>query len=99
LNELHEAAHALGIGYDAHSRERAETLTESVTLIACGSIGLDTSGVSIPYVASWDRSDMTDLHAFATLVDATARRIEHALLADDQPKADQTGVSGFLCLA
>jgi hypothetical protein len=73
---IHEIAHAHGIGYAEHGRSRAEVLVESVTFIVCGAIGLDTTGESIPYVASWDDDDLESLEAFAHLVDTTARKIE-----------------------
>ncbi len=77
---VHELAHALGIGYTEHGRNRAEVLVESVTYIVCGAIGLDTSGESIPYVAGWDDDDLQSLETFAQLVDDTARRIEAVVL-------------------
>lgn len=82
---IHELAHALGIGYAVHGRERAETLVEAVAYIVCRSIGLDTSGASVPYVAGWNSDDLTSLHDFAHAIDETARRIEHAL-TNPQPE-------------
>jgi len=43
-------------------------------------MGLDVSGASVPYIAGWDGSQMSDLREFAQLVDETARRIEQALI-------------------
>jgi hypothetical protein len=81
---VHELAHALGIGYTEHGRNRAEVLVESVTYIVCGAIGLDTSGESIPYVAGWDDDDMQSLEAFAQLVDETARKLEAVVLPREE---------------
>ena len=80
---LLDAGHALGIGYAEHDRARAEVLVESITYIVCGSIGLDTSGESIPYVAGWDDDDLESLEAFAQLVDSCARTIEAVVIPRD----------------
>jgi hypothetical protein len=82
---IHEIAHALGIGYAEHGRARAEVLVESITYIVCGSIGLDTSGESVPYVAGWDDDDLETLEAFAHLVDISARTIEDVVLRNEDP--------------
>jgi hypothetical protein len=34
-----------------YGRQRAEVLVDTVTHIVCGSVGLDVSGSSVPYVA------------------------------------------------
>ena len=47
---VHELAHALGVGYAEYGREVAEVIVETATVVVCGSIGLDTSGESIPYI-------------------------------------------------
>lgn len=85
---VHELAHAIGeIGYDNHTRARAETLVESITFVVCAGIGLDTSCTSVPYVAGWDDEDLTPLREFASEVDRIARRIE-AVLHNNHPKED-----------
>lgn len=87
---VHELAHAIGeIGYDNHTRARAETLVESITYIVCAGIGLDTSSESVPYVAGWDDEDLTPLREFANDVDRVARRIEAVLHTDDQQENDR----------
>ncbi len=86
---VHELAHALGIGYDNHTRARAETLVESITYIVCAGIGLDTSCESVPYVAGWDDEDLTALREFAGDVDQIARRIEAVLHPDDPKEQDR----------
>jgi antirestriction protein ArdC len=50
---VHELAHALGVGYEEYGRPAAEVIVETAAVIVCGSIGLDTSGESIPYIATW----------------------------------------------
>ncbi len=50
---VHEIAHALGVGYEQYGRRRAEVMVDTATFIVCGSLGLDTSGSSIPYIAGW----------------------------------------------
>jgi hypothetical protein len=37
---IHETVHALGIGYAEYGRRQAEVIVDSVTTIACGSVGL-----------------------------------------------------------
>lgn len=77
---VHETAHALGVGYREYGRERAEVIVESAAAIVCGSIGLDTSGESVPYIAGWGESDdLEALKTFAGKVDELARRLESAL--------------------
>jgi antirestriction protein ArdC len=76
---VHELIHALGIGYREHGREVAEVLTETAAFVACLSLGLDTAGMSVPYVASWGESDDLDaIKTYADLVDRMARQIEEA---------------------
>jgi antirestriction protein ArdC len=76
---VHELAHAHGVTYKDYSRAEAEVIVETAAVIVCGSIGLDTSGESIPYLAGWGESD--DLEAIrkhAELVDTLARTLEQA---------------------
>jgi N-terminal domain of anti-restriction factor ArdC len=80
---VHEIAHALGVGYREHGRRRAEVLVDTVTFVVCGSVGLDTSCSSAPYVASWGEDGELDaLRGFAEMIDRLARRIEDALTPD-----------------
>jgi antirestriction protein ArdC len=82
---VHELAHALGIGYRDYGRRRAEVLVDTVTYIVCGSVGLDTSGATVPYVAGWGESgDLDAIRGCAEAIDATARRIEDSLRAEAQ---------------
>lgn len=83
---IHEIAHALGVSYQEHGRRRAEVLVDTVTFIVCGSVGLDTSGSSVPYIAGWgERGELDAIRGFAETIDALARRIEDALVAADAP--------------
>jgi antirestriction protein ArdC len=80
---VHELAHALGIGYREHGRRRAEVIVDTVTAIVCGSVGLDTSGSSVPYVAGWgEEGELDAIRACAETIDQIARCIEDALHAD-----------------
>src|SRR3954452_6078712 len=77
---VHELAHALGVGYEQFGRERAEVIVDTVTLIVCGSVGLDVGGESIPYVAGWGEDGALEaITDFAATIDTIARRLEHAL--------------------
>ena len=64
---LHEGAHALlhGVG-DHHSRPECEVEAESTAFVVCHALGLDTSGYSFPYVASWAGAGERALKAIAT---------------------------------
>ena len=82
---IHELAHAL----TALEREdddpelsyaAEELVVESVAFTVAGSIGLDTIGESVPYLASWAQSaPLETIEATAKLIDRLARRIEDAL--------------------
>jgi hypothetical protein len=77
---VHEIAHALGISYKQYGRSRAEVLVDTVTFVVCGSIGLDTSGSSVPYVAGWGEDGALEaIRSYAQTIDEVARRIEDAL--------------------
>jgi antirestriction protein ArdC len=73
---VHELAHALGVGYAEYGREVAEVIVETATVIVCGSIGLDTSGESIPYIAGWGEQDLGAIKRHAQKVDEIARQLE-----------------------
>jgi hypothetical protein len=61
---VHELAHALGIGigYADRGRARAEVMVDCVTYVVLGSVGLDVSGETIPYVAGWGRGRRPRCH-------------------------------------
>jgi antirestriction factor ArdC-like protein len=82
---VHETAHALGVGYRDYGRQRAEVLVDTVTHIVCGSVGLDVSGSSVPYIAGWGETGELDaIRSYAETIDTIARRIEDALVASPQ---------------
>jgi hypothetical protein len=88
---VHEIAHALGVGYADYGRRRAEVLVDTVTFVVCGSVGLDTSGSTVPYIAGWGEDGALDaIRTYAQTVDTLARRIEEALPCDDSSAADST---------
>jgi antirestriction protein ArdC len=76
---VHELAHAHGVTYKDYSREDAEVIVETAAVIVCGSLGLDTSGESIPYIAGWgERGDLAAIKQHAETVDKIARELEAA---------------------
>lgn len=76
---VHELAHAHGVTYRDYSRGEAEVIVETAGTIVCGSLGLDTSGESIPYIAGWGESgDLDAIRKHAETVDRIARSIETA---------------------
>lgn len=82
---VHELAHALGVGYREFGRERAEVIVDAVTFIVCGSVGLDVSGETVPYVAGWGEEGALDaVLTFAARIDEIARRLEDALAGEQQ---------------
>lgn len=83
---VHELAHAHGVTYDDYPRAEAEVIVDSAAMIVCGSIGLDTSGESVPYLAGWgEAGDLDAIKKHAETVDRIARSIEDACgLGKDQ---------------
>jgi antirestriction protein ArdC len=58
-----------------------ELVVESIAYTVCGSLGLDTSGYSIPYLASWaQRASMETIERAAGMVDRVAKRIEEHVI-------------------
>jgi antirestriction protein ArdC len=77
---VHELAHAHGIDYVRFTRAEAELIVESVAYIVCGSVGLDTSGDSVPYLACWNPDQAVErIELLAGAIDETARAIEQAI--------------------
>lgn len=79
---IHELAHAHGIDYKDYTREQAEVIVESAAFMVCQSIGLDTAGMSVPYIASWDgdeKEQLKTLRVFADTIDTLATKIEEAI--------------------
>ena len=72
-------------------------LVDTVTFIVCGSVGLDVSGSSVPYVAGWGESDDLDaIRTYAETIDRIARRIEDSLRGEDssEPVAERPSLAG-----
>lgn len=79
---IHECAHALGIDYRSYSREQAEVMVETVTLLAASTVGLAVDGETIPYVSGWGEDGALEaVTEFAETIDKVARRLEDVLLA------------------
>jgi antirestriction protein ArdC len=78
---IHELAHAVGVPtYKEHGRADAEVIVETAAVIVCGSVGLDTSGEAIPYIAGWgEANDVEAIRRYAETVDTIARTLESAV--------------------
>lgn len=82
---IHELAHALGVDYSDYTRQQAEVIVESAAYIVTASVGLDTAGMSVPYIATWgsDSDDpkkvMTTMREFAAKIDELAATIEEGI--------------------
>lgn len=75
----HELSHALGVGYEEFGRARAEVIVEAATTVALGSLGFDTSGESLAYIAVWgEGDDLAALQQDLERIDEVATRIEQA---------------------
>lgn len=80
---IHELSHAL-VRADHQdddptlSYAEEEVVAETVAYCVCASVGLDTTGYSIPYLASWshDAGGPEAINRYATLIDRLARRLE-----------------------
>jgi hypothetical protein len=80
---VHELVHALGVNYQTHTRPQAEVIVDTATLIVLAGAGLDTSGETIPYVASWgETGGLEAVTEHAELIDRLARTVENAITAN-----------------
>lgn len=82
---LHEAAHAI-LHYGRESAEYAqhrglwETEAESVAYVVAGVIGMDTSEVSVDYVAGWAEGDVDLIKSTAGVVLSAAHKILEGIM-------------------
>jgi antirestriction protein ArdC len=90
---VHEIAHAL-VRIDRRDDDpklgyaEEEVVVESVAWSVCASLGLDSSGSAVPYVAGWaDGLEGDPIESYAELIDRLARRIEQVVLAEGLPLA------------
>jgi antirestriction protein ArdC len=96
---VHELGHALvrqPRGEDAvvFSYSEEELVVESVAFTVCGSLGLDTSGYSVPYLASWsERAPLETIHAAARTIDEIATRIENAVTEAEATETEATAAT------
>ncbi|MGH2865241.1 MAG: ArdC-like ssDNA-binding domain-containing protein [Solirubrobacteraceae bacterium] len=87
---IHELAHTFGIDYKTYSRAQAEVIVDTVTFVACTSVGLAVDGESIPYVAGWGEDGaLAAVSEFAETIDEIARRIEDAALTPEGGRAQE----------
>jgi antirestriction protein ArdC len=90
---VHELAHALVRLEHQHDDPRLsyaeeEVVVESVAYSVCASLGLDTAGESVPYLAGWGGEDAADpIEAYAALIDRLAGRIEDVAESSDPQEA------------
>jgi antirestriction protein ArdC len=79
---VHELAHAL-LRWDLELTDltltysEEELVAESTAFTVCGSLGLDVSDYSIPYLASWsEHADLDTIERAAATIDRIAKRLE-----------------------
>jgi hypothetical protein len=93
---VHELAHAVLHLSDhdgpALTYAEEELVVESIAVTVVGGLGIDTSGYSIPYLASWSESDqsMAIVETCAALIDVHAKRIEDAIGEPPEPSLPPT---------
>ena len=86
---VHETVHALGVDYEKYNRAQTEVIVDATTLVVLGTVGLDTSGETVPYIAGWGESGALEaITEFAHLIDGLARQVERAIL---DPRDDRHG--------
>ena len=89
----HEVAHALGIGYRSHGRERAECIVECATYMALAKEGLDVEAASVPYIASWAKDSDDVIESDAAEIERIAERLERALERGADSSTDRRGAA------
>jgi antirestriction protein ArdC len=91
---VHELGHAL-LRADGEkpsfSYAEEELVVESIAFTVCGSMGLDASSYSVPYLTSWaEEAELETIQAAAATIDRIAKRIEDELEATE---------NGFMAMA
>ena len=88
---IHELAHAL-VRHDHQDDDpkltyaEEEVIAEAVAYSVCSTVGLDTAGSSIPYLATWgEGAEGEPIERYAALIDRLARRLEDVALATANP--------------
>jgi len=83
---VHELAHVLlrwntELGELQLTYSQEEVVVESVAFTVCGGLGLDTSGYSMPYIASWsqDEHSLAIVDLCAGWIDRLAKQLEDAI--------------------
>jgi hypothetical protein len=72
-----------------------ELVAESVAHLACSFVGFSSSASSVPYLAVWSEQAPEDtFERIGALVDRLARRLEHALGADEATGAPAPAAAG-----
>jgi hypothetical protein len=86
---VHELGHALWrLERDPNDLpltcEEEELVVESIAYTVCGSLSLDTSQFSIPYLASWSaRAGLETIERAAKTIDRIGKRIEDHVIPTD----------------
>lgn len=92
---IHELAHSL-VRCDRREEDpnlvygEEEVVVECVAHTVCSTVGLDTSGWSVPYMATWGEGD--EIARYAELIDRLASRLEDVVLASDAPAGNRETV-------
>jgi hypothetical protein len=82
--EVHELSHAL-VRHDRREDDskltygNEEVVVECVAYTVCSTLGVDTAGWSVPYVAGWSEGD--EIERYAELIDRLATRLEDVVLS------------------
>ncbi len=66
------------------SGESVPKVAREASTSVCASLGLDTAGSAIPYMAGWSESAGADpIESYAALIDRLARRLEQVTLSEE----------------
>ncbi|HVC07283.1 MAG TPA: ArdC-like ssDNA-binding domain-containing protein [Solirubrobacterales bacterium] len=90
--EIHELAHAL-VRCERQEEDpkltyaEEEVVVECVAYTVCSTVGLDTAGFSVPYLASW--SEGGEIERYAALIDRLAARLEEVALGSLKRDGDE----------